>query len=855
MLGATENQLFQTTTTGTDAQGNPIQSITGFQPYQAYGGTYDANGNLTNPTQAAQAAVAGFQPLQTQAQQGIGALTGPQTYGQAMDMTNQGINQLGQNVSQAGQYGQAGYNAGMSYGQQATDPNAVASYMNPYIQNTLAPSMQLLNQQYGMQQAANQGAQTQAGAFGGSRGTLQNSLNQQNQMLAQNQLVGNAYNQAYNTANQNMQQAAQLGMAGAQQGLAGVQAQQAGINSGLAGAQQLSNLGQQQQTNQENIYNLQNQYGAQQQAYNQNVINQAMQNYANAQQYPIMELGTMSNMLRGLPMQATTTNQYQAQPSALSQAIGAAGVGATLSSLTKGSKKGGLQTATGINSYDIGGSVKAQLEDMPTDALQEELKRTQSGIVKADIQQILAMRAQSPDGMATAKQGGIMSIKRYAKSDDSISTDDNTSNGDTFLALNTPPKDKTSGRNIVTDTAPAPAQSMAAPGIANEGNAGEAEAANNMQGGINTVAPQPTAGPTPQQNQQLMLGGINQLENPTEKSMFAGQLNTINADMNKTDEQRVNEQKALYDKFMGPNTEMAEIAKQRANAQDEAERQRKLRFAQFLSTWGSTPGPALVAGIKASASIVPSLVADSDKQANIMQKLDEVAMQVNRADRLEKAGFVTRAIAEKKDAAARMDKLNDEVRRAVKAQEDNRKARELEAAKDAAALERTRIEAKSRVDAATIGRPSKDELLEDRINKRYAVASDQLRRANEDMSKVMSSKAYMDAANNYNAFASSTDPVKKLTAERYKDEMDQLLKAPLESQKTARENVELYGSKILGRSSTGASDDDTPKDTPKKTTKVTNPFSKSKEEDEEDFPQYGSTGKKDSRPSLADFHR
>jgi len=36
MLGATQNQLFNVDKSG---------SITGFKPYQAYGGTYDAQGN------------------------------------------------------------------------------------------------------------------------------------------------------------------------------------------------------------------------------------------------------------------------------------------------------------------------------------------------------------------------------------------------------------------------------------------------------------------------------------------------------------------------------------------------------------------------------------------------------------------------------------------------------------------------------------------------------------------------------------------------------------------------------------------------------------------------------------------
>ena len=49
MLGATQNQLFTAPGGGPltkNAEGN--YDIGGFKPYQAYGGTYDANGNQTS---------------------------------------------------------------------------------------------------------------------------------------------------------------------------------------------------------------------------------------------------------------------------------------------------------------------------------------------------------------------------------------------------------------------------------------------------------------------------------------------------------------------------------------------------------------------------------------------------------------------------------------------------------------------------------------------------------------------------------------------------------------------------------------------------------------------------------------
>jgi len=157
--------------------------------------------------------------------------------------------------------------------------NNVAQYMNPYLQQSLAPQMQLLAQQQGMQQTANQAAQTQAGAFGGSRAGIQDALQNQSNQLAMSNLIGQGYNNAYNTAAQqfNTSNAANLQAQQANQG-AGLQAslanQQMGYNTGLQNAQLL------QQANLAN-QSLQGQYGLQQGQLNQQM---GLQNIANIQQ-------------------------------------------------------------------------------------------------------------------------------------------------------------------------------------------------------------------------------------------------------------------------------------------------------------------------------------------------------------------------------------------------------------------------------------------------------------------------------------------------------------------------------------------------------------------------------------------
>ena len=304
-LGAAQQQVFQTDpTTG---------QLTGVNPYNPYGSYNPAGGQYgMTPSQqaAAQSSVAGFTPLQQQQQQGVAGLQNPWQTNAASGQTLQSINTANQ------------------LGASATPQdfqNQVGGYMNPYINQALAPSLQLLNQQYGMQGAGQQAAATSAGAFGGSREALMEGLNEQNRNLAANQLVGNAYNNAFNAAQNQYNQSGTFALQAANQ---------AAQNAGQLGA-----LGTQGLANQQNILNMQGSVGGQQQQQQQNVINQAMQNYQTAQQYPMQQLGQLKSLIAGTPITDVTTTQQAAAPTTLSQLVplaGATAAGAALASKAKG---------------------------------------------------------------------------------------------------------------------------------------------------------------------------------------------------------------------------------------------------------------------------------------------------------------------------------------------------------------------------------------------------------------------------------------------------------------------------------------------------------------------------------------
>ena len=334
IIGQEMANMFPNQTTNPDGSINLGQQL----GYTAFG----QNGAGVGPgqMQAANAAVAPTSALQNQTYQEAAGLQTPSQYGQASGLAGTaGLGSLS-TVGQANMYGNMGAQYGASYGQNATNPAAVQAYMNPYLNASLAPQLALQQQQFGQQQAANQGAATQANAFGGGRSDVMTALNQQNQDIAENTLVGNAYNTAYNNANQNMQQAATLGMQGAATGLSGINAQQAGYAGVGTQASNLANIGT--QANQANLADIQQQntLGAQQQAQQQAVINQAIQNYSNTQSYPMQQAYNLEGLYTGVP-QASTSTQYTAAPNVVSTAagLGTAAIGA--SKLLAPNKKGG----------------------------------------------------------------------------------------------------------------------------------------------------------------------------------------------------------------------------------------------------------------------------------------------------------------------------------------------------------------------------------------------------------------------------------------------------------------------------------------------------------------------------------
>jgi len=315
-------------------------------PYQPYGGQR----------------IAGFTDLQQQAQQGAANMQPSQQLGMGTGMaTGAGLG----GMSIAGQANPYGFQ------------NQVGGYMNPYMNQILAPQLAEANRNYDIGATKQQSAATQAGAFGGSREAIMAAENERNRNTGLNQIYGQGLNTAFTNAqnqyNQNMQN--QL------------------TGYGLMGqsASTLGQLGQNQYTQNMGINALQNQYGGQQQALKQQGLDTAYNDFLTQKNYPYQQLSYMANLVRGTPMGMNQASQvYQAPPST-AQNLGALGLGAYGVSKMFGAE-GGL-----MNSYADGGEVKRYNGDYDSVTSENNVKSIANFLPKEQVPKSLQMAQQRHD--------------------------------------------------------------------------------------------------------------------------------------------------------------------------------------------------------------------------------------------------------------------------------------------------------------------------------------------------------------------------------------------------------------------------------------------------------------------------
>jgi hypothetical protein len=456
---------------------------------------------------------------------------------------------------------------------------------------------------------------------------------------------------AQTNASQMQQQGIAQGIQGAQTGLQGVQGAQQGYTGAANTAATMGNLGTAQLAAQTGVLNTQNTIGGQQQAQQQQAINQAILNYQNAQQYPYMQLGFMSDLLRGTPTGNTTQTQYQAQPGMASQMGGLLATGAGAYAALKAD--GGViedrgYAKGGIVGYKLGGSIeesmRSKLEGLDRPHLQGIIQKNVSPVQTGLAKEVLATKLARGGIVAFAKGevvGGVKPLTtRHKKMLDEKEQADKVANK-TDMGIGARSPFFAADEEFI----PSPAASNLALPIA-------AQTPTIMEEAV--VSPTGIAGIS--EAPGIVKPSVKATPFTLDMAMAEQQqdVEKLRADANISEDELIAEDRKRREAQLGPDTATIEYRKkimdERANAPDEIRRQMGMRLMEFGANWASTPGAPLVAGMRALKEGLPAFMEDTKANKKAMKDIDASIYALDHADRLEQMGYLDRATARKEKA-------------------------------------------------------------------------------------------------------------------------------------------------------------------------------------------------------------
>lgn len=599
MVGATEKQVYRGE---------------GFAPYQSYA-QYDQARGGTGET------VAGFTPMQVQSMQGI----------QNYQLPQQGA--FGSQI--AGAAGLGSMRAGQQYARQATNPYATQAYMSPYMEGAVAPEMREAARQSAILGQQNQAQAVQQGAFGGSRSAMVEAERQRNLQQQQADIYGKGMQNAYQNAQQAQQFGANLGLQG--------------MGQGLQAAQTLGALGQQAYGQETGLLGQQAAIGKQQQEFEQNRLNQIVQDYATSQQYPLMQLGVLSNMLRGLPMQSSSTQMYQAQPSMMSQLAGGLGTGLQLYNTANqafgGKKEGGVikMAKGGIATGVPPAKLPSMLEKLSDDQLgkKDQDKETDPATKQmVDAEQV--RRGTLRSGIKPMAAGGAIAFK----DGEEVKDEKETKKGIRERILEESPttpviKPEMGVTQEGTSFPPEPPVNQEAPYPDYKGSV-----ADEARKGIATPVVKP-ADPYAAYEKTLSDQAAEQ------KAKSEEGINTILA-------RKEAERKAAG--FENPAIkEIEELKTRQAKIDADAKELAQDRLTQFLINWGRTPGAAINGFIGAGDKLITDTIEDKKTRKKLLEDLEDVRRGINRSEYARRLGDEKEAEAIKTKAGEQYFNINKEL--------------------------------------------------------------------------------------------------------------------------------------------------------------------------------------------------
>jgi hypothetical protein len=308
---------------------------------QDYATTY---GNaLTSAGLAGSGRVAGLSPMQQQIGAQLQTMQTPGQFAQGTNAAQAGIGSLGQSGNMYGNINDVnaqGLNYYQMQGPQQYTGSNVTQYMTPYMQNVVDVQKQEAMRDAQKQLVGANLASSRQGTYGGARNALMQSEANRNLQTQMGTIQATGSQQAFNNAQQqfnasqaqqqaanqaNLQAALGVQQLGAGQSLEAQKANQAaqlqaaqglgqlGTQYGQIG-QTLGQLGTAQQASDLDLLKTKGAYGDLQRATQQQQLDAQYQDLMTKLNYPLSNLETMNNLVRGTPLTQTASNQVTTTP-------------------------------------------------------------------------------------------------------------------------------------------------------------------------------------------------------------------------------------------------------------------------------------------------------------------------------------------------------------------------------------------------------------------------------------------------------------------------------------------------------------------------------------------------------------
>jgi hypothetical protein len=287
--------------------------------------------------------IAGMSPMQQQIGTQLQGMTSPTQFAQGTQATQSGIGALGQAGNMYGNIGNVNAPDLTMYqaqGPQSYTGSAVSQYMSPYQQQVLDVQKQQAFRDAQKGLVAQNLASAKQGTYGGARNALMTSEADRNlqTQLGAIQATGmqNAFQNAqsqFNTSQQqqqaanmaNLQAALGIQQLGAGQNLESQKANQAAQLQSAQGLGQLGSLygnlgstmgalGTAQQASNLDLLKTQGAYGDLQRATQQQQLDAQYQDLMSKLNYPLTNLETMNNLVRGVPLTQTASSGSTTTP-------------------------------------------------------------------------------------------------------------------------------------------------------------------------------------------------------------------------------------------------------------------------------------------------------------------------------------------------------------------------------------------------------------------------------------------------------------------------------------------------------------------------------------------------------------